>query len=115
MCKAKEIVGKHKELQIMANKIQQQVDTLEEENKQLTEKQSKQLIDFELASKDSHDLELKEIENTLIQRKNLRNKMITLEAKVSLIEKANEDKKPTVANPVTSSTWSAKKCSAMDF
>lgn len=97
LCKAKEIVGKHKELQIMANKIQHQVDTLEEENKQLTEKQSKQLIDFELASKDSHDLVLKEIENTLIQRKNLRNKMLSLEAEVAMIEKANEDKKPSVA------------------
>ena len=96
LCKAKEIVGKHKELQIMANKIQQQVDTLEEENKQLTEKQSKQLIDFELASKDSHDLVLKEIENTLIQRKNLRNKMINLEAEVAMIEKSNDDKKPSI-------------------
>jgi [histone H3]-lysine79 N-trimethyltransferase len=98
LCKAKEIVGKHKELQIMANKIQHQVDTLEEENKKLTEKQSKELIDFELASKDSHDLVLKEIENTLIQRKNLRNKMLSLEAEVAMIEKANDDKKPSVAD-----------------
>lgn len=58
LCKAKEIVGKHKELQIMANKIQLQVNSLEEEHntilanhmKKLAEKQAKQPIDFELVS-----------------------------------------------------------------
>lgn len=100
LCKAKEIVGKHKELQIMANKIQAQVNTLEEEHntilasqvKKLADKHSKQAMDFELASKESHDLVLKEIENTFIQRKNLRNKISTLEAELALIEKANEEK-----------------------
>lgn len=101
LCKAKEIVGKHKELQIMANKIQNQVNSLEEEHnsilachvKKLAEKQSNQPIDFELASKDSHDLVLKEIENTFTQRKNLKNKLSSLEAEVAMIEKANEDSK----------------------
>lgn len=100
LCKAKEIVGKHKELQIMANKIQTQVNNLEEEHnnilashvKKLADKHSKQAMDFELASKDSHDLVLKEIENTFIQRKNLRNKISSLEAELALIEKANEEK-----------------------
>ncbi|KAG5680076.1 hypothetical protein PVAND_009603 [Polypedilum vanderplanki] len=103
LCKAKEIVGKHKELQIMANKIQAQVNTLEEEHnnilaghvKKIAEKHSKQSMDFELASKDSHDLVLKEIENTFIQRKNLRNKISSLEAELALIEKASEERKQT--------------------
>lgn len=106
LCKAKEIVGKHKELQIMANKIQTQVNTLEEEHnnilaghvKKLAEKHSRQSIDFELASKDSHDLVLKEIENTFIQRKNLRNKISSLEAELALIEKANEERKQPATN-----------------
>lgn len=110
LCKAKEIVGKHKELQIMANKIQHQVNTLEEEHntilashvKKLAEKQTKQPIDFELASKDSHDLVLKEIENTFIQRKNLKNKISTLEAELAMIEKANEDKRQTVVTAAES-------------
>lgn len=103
LCKAKEIVGKHKELQIMANKIQHQVNNLEEEHnvilanhvKKLAEKQTKQPIDFELASKESHDLVLKEIENTFIQRKTLKSKITTLEAELAMIEKANEDKRQT--------------------
>lgn len=107
LCKAKEIVGKHKELQIMANKIQNQVNTLEEEHKtilathmkKLAEKQTKQPIDFELASKESHELVLKEIENTFIQRKNLKNKISSLEAEVTMIEKANEEKTQTIVTP----------------
>lgn len=106
LCKAKEIVGKHKELQIMANKIQTQVNTLEEEHnsilaihvKKLAEKHSKQSMDFELASKDSHDLVLKEIENTFNQRKNLRNKISSLEAELAMIEKANEERKESAVN-----------------
>lgn len=106
LCKAKEIVGKHKELQIMANKIQTQVNTLEEEHnsilashvKKLVEKHSKQSMDFELASKDSHDLVLKEIENTFNQRKNLRNKISSLEAELALIEKTNEERKQLATN-----------------
>jgi len=109
LCKAKEIVGKHKELQIMANKIQTQVNTLEEEHnsilaihvKKLAEKHSKQSMDFELASKDSHDLVLKEIENTFNQRKNLRNKISSLEAELAMIEKANEDRKQSAVNITT--------------
>jgi [histone H3]-lysine79 N-trimethyltransferase len=105
LCKAKEIVGKHKELQIMANKIQAQVSSLEDEHnsilanhvKKLAEKHSRQSIDFELASKDSHDLVLKEIENTFIHRKNLKHKITTLEAELAMIEKANEDKKESPA------------------
>lgn len=101
LCKAKEIVGKHKELQLMATKIQNQVNTLEEENnvilathmKKLAEKQQKQPIDFELASKESHELVLKEIENVLNQRKTLKSKISTLEAHIATIEKANEDKR----------------------
>lgn len=108
LCKAKEIVGKHKELQIMANKIQNQVNTLEEEHnsilashvKKLAEKQANQPIDFELASKESHELVLKEIENTFIQRKNLRNKISSLEAEVNMIEKANEDKRHTIMHSI---------------
>lgn len=108
LCKAKEIVGKHKELQIMANKIQNQVNTLEEEHsaivernlKKLAEKQAKQPIDFELASKESHDLVLKEIENTFIQRKNLKNKISTLEAELDVIEKSNEEKQKTIVTAI---------------
>ena len=104
LCKAKEIVGKHKELQIMANKIQHQVTNLEEENntimayhvKKLAEK-NKQPVDFELASKGSHDLVLKEIDNTFNQRKNLKNRITSLEAELALIEKSNEEKRTTAA------------------
>lgn len=96
LCKAKEIVGKHKELQVMANKIQCQVNTLEKEHdsivsnhmKNLADKQTKQPMDFELASKESRDLVLREIENTLSQRKNLKNQITTLEAELSMINKS---------------------------
>lgn len=115
LCKAKEIVGKHKELQIMANKIQAQVSNLEEEHnnilashvKKLADKHSKQAMDFELASKDSHDLVLKEIENTFIQRKNLRNKISSLEAELALIEKANDDKQQKQSSELPSQMKSA--------
>lgn len=107
LCKAKEIVGKHKELQIMASKIQNQVTNLEEEHNailavhinKLSKNHTEKSIDFELASKESHKLVLKEIENTLSQRKNLKNKIFSLEAEVSMIEKANEEKRQTVEIP----------------
>jgi [histone H3]-lysine79 N-trimethyltransferase len=108
LCKAKEIVGKHKELQQMASKIQNQVNTLEEEHSVMLSNHMKKLsdrhknpIDFELASKESHELVLKEIENVLNQRKNLKNKISTLEAEVALIEKTNDDRKvPTQDQPM---------------
>lgn len=101
LAKAKEIVGKHKELQNTKNKLQQEVMNLEEENnnlsalhlKILAEKNSQDYQDFELASKASHDLVLREINNTFNQRKNLKNKIATLEAELQVMEKANDDKK----------------------
>lgn len=94
LCKAKEIVGKHKELQTLANKIQSYVTSLEKEQtlllathlKNLADKQMKPPINMELSSKESHDLVLKEIENTLAQRKNLKNQISSLEAELSLME-----------------------------
>ena len=99
LCKAKEIVGKHKELQQAANKIQNQVQALEEEQsmyvnfhvKKLAEKNQLNGMDFESASKASLNLVLKEIDNTFNQRQKLKNHISSLEAEVVNIERNSED------------------------
>lgn len=99
LCKAKEIVGKHKELQQAATKIQNQVQALEEEQskyvnfhvKKLAEKNQQNPMDFESASKASLNLVLKEIDNTFNQRQKLKNHISSLEAEVVNIERNSED------------------------
>ena len=99
LCKAKEIVGKHKELQQAANKIQNEVQALEDEQskyvnfhvKKLAEKNQQNPMDFESASKTSLNLVLKEIDNTFNQRQKLKNHISSLEAEVVNIERNSED------------------------
>lgn len=78
LSKAKEIVGRHKELQGMATKLQNQVTSIEQEQKSLimaviqAEKYSKaDLYNPDGSPLSTHDLVLREIANTLSQRKKL--------------------------------------------
>lgn len=103
LCKAKEIVGRHKELQGMAAKLQGQVNSIEQEQKSLVMAQVKKLADkynkystpdeFELTASASHDLVLKEIANTLAQRKKLHAQVSTLETEIVVMEKSFDERK----------------------
>lgn len=110
LCKAKEIVGRHKELQVMAAKLQSQVTTIEKEQNQmvmahvrkLAEKHLKAPIngeDVDLNPDSSHELILKEIANTLSQRKKLHAQVSSLENELDLIEKTAADRKIAMQNP----------------
>lgn len=135
LCKAKEIVGRHKELQVMAAKLQNQVNTIEQEQKnlvvthiqQIAEKYVKSGENIDLTPQTSHELVLKEIANTLSFRKKLQAQVAGLESELTMIEKVAEEKKnivqtppvvnqpPIVNNPVpshTSSTTSSRSSSS---
>lgn len=98
LAKAKEIVGRHKELQIMAAKLQNQVSQIEQEQNSLIMSQMQtiathwakknNLNEFELNPQTSHDLVLKEIANTLSYRKKLQAQVSTLESDMHAIESA---------------------------
>lgn len=86
LAKAKEIVGRHKELQVMAAKLQNQVNSIEQEQRALVLKHVQSIAErysrqkngepFELTPATSHELVLKEIANTLAQRKKLHAQVI---------------------------------------
>ncbi|XP_058061678.1 histone-lysine N-methyltransferase, H3 lysine-79 specific [Anopheles bellator] len=111
LCKAKEIVGRHKELQVMAAKLQNQVNVMEQEQKRLvvqhvsklTEQQQQQYNtiikaeDVELTPSSSSELVLKAIANTLAQRKKLNAQVSNLENELNLIEKLTDERKVTMA------------------
>uniref|UniRef100_A0A182S9I9 Uncharacterized protein n=1 Tax=Anopheles maculatus TaxID=74869 RepID=A0A182S9I9_9DIPT len=123
LCKAKEIVGRHKELQVMAAKLQNQVNVIEQEQKRLvmqhltkltTEQQQHhqqsshhqqlhphqpyiKVEDAELTSSAcSSELVLKAIASTLTQRKKLYAQVSNLETELNLIEKLTEERKSMV-------------------
>uniref|UniRef100_A0A182LT32 Histone-lysine N-methyltransferase, H3 lysine-79 specific n=1 Tax=Anopheles culicifacies TaxID=139723 RepID=A0A182LT32_9DIPT len=120
LCKAKEIVGRHKELQVMAAKLQNQVNLIEQEQKRLvmqhlsklTAEQQQQhqlqqqqlhphqpyikVEDAELTSSSSSELVLKAIASTLTQRKKLYAQVSNLETELNLIEKLTEERKSMV-------------------
>lgn len=104
LCKAKEIVGRHKELQVMAAKLQSQVTSIEQEQKRIVMQHMHRIADkyikteeVELTPKTSQEMVLKEIANTLSQRKKLCAQVSTLEHELNIIDKLAEERK---ANPV---------------
>lgn len=109
LCKAKEIVGRHKELQVMAAKLQTQVNNIEQEQKSLVMAHMKKLADkhrsntgedVELNVASSHEMILKEIANTLAQRKKLHAQVTSLEGELDIIEKVAIERKPAQVIPV---------------
>ncbi|EDS31811.1 histone h3 methyltransferase [Culex quinquefasciatus] len=108
LCKAKEIVGRHKELQVMAAKLQSQVTTIEQEQKRIVMQHMHRIADkyikteeVELTPKTSQEMVLKEIANTLSQRKKLCAQVSSLENELNIIDKLAEERK---ANPVLTVT-----------
>lgn len=109
LAKAKEIVGRHKELQVMAARLQNQVNQYEQEQKTLVlnqvqaiaEKWSKtsQIGDMDLTPQTSHELVLREIANTLAQRKKLQAQVSSLENDLNLIERTNVEEKKNGSFP----------------
>ncbi|CAD6995751.1 unnamed protein product [Ceratitis capitata] len=115
--KAKEIVGRHKELQGIAKKIQSQVTTCELEQKRLLKKHLQHLPEYqttcgnngrtklelsngnasELSEAAAHELVLKEIANTLAQRKKLYAQVSTIEKEAALLEKTAEERRTAAA------------------
>ncbi|XP_049538313.1 histone-lysine N-methyltransferase, H3 lysine-79 specific isoform X3 [Anopheles darlingi] len=131
LCKAKEIVGRHKELQVMAAKLQNQVNMMEQEQKRLvvqhvaklTEQQQQQqqhqhqqyikTEDLELTPSSSSEVVLKAIANTLAQRKKLNAQVSNLENELNLIEKLTDERKASVTLAVASTGASALAASNM--
>ncbi|XP_017461105.1 PREDICTED: histone-lysine N-methyltransferase, H3 lysine-79 specific-like, partial [Rhagoletis zephyria] len=115
--KAKEIVGRHKELQGIAKKIQSQVTVCELEQKRMLKKHLQHLPDYqqtcgtngrtklelpsgsvsELSETAAHELVLKEIANTLAQRKKLYAQVSSIEKEAALLEKAAEERRTAAA------------------
>lgn len=100
---AREIVGRHKELQGMAAKLQNQVQEIEREQNSLVFTQLQSITGkitsvYDLNSQSSHDLVLKEIANTLSQRKKLQAQVTLLEYDIGVIkERKSEERKATAA------------------
>lgn len=93
LAKAKEIVGRHKELQVMAVKLQTQVSQIEEEHNNLVANQVRSIAgkwtkngEIELNQRTSHELVLKEIASTLSYRKKLQAQVSTLEHDMNSID-----------------------------
>ncbi|KFB36864.1 histone h3 methyltransferase [Anopheles sinensis] len=115
LCKAKEIVGRHKELQGMAARLQNQVNAIEQDQKRLVMQQLSKLTtdhqsvqhpqqqtfikteDIELTPSSSSEVVLKAIANTLAQRKKLNAQVSNLENELNLIEKMTEERKTMAA------------------
>lgn len=94
LANAKEIVGRHKDLQVMAAKLQAQVGLLEGEHNHsvmnqvqlLASKYTSKGDPVELNSKISQELVLKEIASTLSHRKKLKDKLTSLEQDIQTID-----------------------------
>lgn len=111
LAKAKEIVGRHKELQVMAAKLQNQVNQIEQEQKSLVYSQVQTLADkwnndYEMTAQSSHDLVLKEIANTLSQRKKLQAQVTSLENDLNQIDRIAEERKTNAIVIIPASTHS---------
>lgn len=106
LAKAKEIVGRHKELQVLAAKLQVQVNQQEQEQRTLVLNQISmlsmlkkgQVDEMDLTPQSSQELVLKEIANTLAHRKKLQAQVSTLENDLNLMDKSADDRK---LNPST--------------
>uniref|UniRef100_A0A1B0CPA7 Histone-lysine N-methyltransferase, H3 lysine-79 specific n=1 Tax=Lutzomyia longipalpis TaxID=7200 RepID=A0A1B0CPA7_LUTLO len=115
LSKAKEIVGRHKELQATATRLQNQVGSIEMEQKmlvlgrlrKLAENYYKtdQIKDSDLTRELSYDLVLKEIDNTFAQRKRIYSQMSAMEGEIRRLEKSLRHSKEMIPNqpPVSSS------------
>lgn len=117
LAKAKEIVGRHKDLQVTAAKLQSQVGQLEREHNHLVMNQVQFLASkyskseqVELNPQTSQELVLKEIASTLSHRKKLKDRLTSLEQDMNSIDSpANapasnaypvDDKRMTTITPV---------------
>lgn len=105
LTKAKEIVCRHKDLQAKASKLQGQVGSLEQDQKNLvlqrqqeiTEKYAKQDPSREISSRLAEECILREISSTLSHRKKLHNQVSMLEGEVMSLEKTSEERKQAAA------------------
>ncbi|XP_059607611.1 histone-lysine N-methyltransferase, H3 lysine-79 specific [Phlebotomus argentipes] len=109
LSKAKEIVGRHKELQATATRLQNQVSSIEMEQKMLVMGRVRKLAEShyktEIKESDltrtvSYDLVLKEIDNTFAQRKRIYSQVSTMEAEIRRLEKSmRQNKELMCQNP----------------
>lgn len=110
LMRAKQIVGRHKDLQNKAQELQKEVNRMEQEQKylvmaqmqSLTEKwgKSNRFGDTVLTPQTSHEMVLKEIANTLAYRKKLQAQVSSLETDLNVIERsAIVEKKPPPMPP----------------
>ncbi|CAK1544629.1 unnamed protein product [Leptosia nina] len=112
LAKAKEIVGRHKELQSKASKLQAQVTNIELEQAMLVKQRTFEITekyrqlghippDVEITQSIAHDCILKEISATLAHRKRLHAQVGHLQNEIIQMEKASEQQKaPTSSVPV---------------
>ncbi|XP_043653218.1 histone-lysine N-methyltransferase, H3 lysine-79 specific [Drosophila teissieri] len=109
IAQAKEIVGRHKDLQHTASRMRNEVTFYEGEQKLLLNKQLKNLPEYqklcgtvngkvklevppELSETTAQELVLKEIANTLSQRKKLYAQVSTIEQETSVLQKTAEER-----------------------
>ncbi|GAB0100031.1 Histone-lysine N-methyltransferase, H3 lysine-79 specific [Sergentomyia squamirostris] len=115
LSKAKEIVGRHKELQATATKHQNEVSQIEMEQKMLVMVRVKKLAecyyktdqikDSDLTKALSYDLVLREIDNTFAQRKRIYSQLTATESEIKRLEKNFKHNKELISQiPTTMST-----------
>ncbi|XP_016953983.1 histone-lysine N-methyltransferase, H3 lysine-79 specific [Drosophila biarmipes] len=109
IAQAKEIVGRHKDLQHTASRMRNEVTFYEGEQKILLNKQLKNLTEYqklcgtvngkvklevppELSETTAQELVLKEIANTLSQRKKLYAQVSTIEQETTVLQKTAEER-----------------------
>uniref|UniRef100_A0A6P4E9K6 Histone-lysine N-methyltransferase, H3 lysine-79 specific n=1 Tax=Drosophila rhopaloa TaxID=1041015 RepID=A0A6P4E9K6_DRORH len=109
IAQAKEIVGRHKDLQHTASRMRNEVTFYEGEQKLLLNKQLKNLAEYqklcgtvngkvklevapELSETTAQELVLKEIANTLSQRKKLYAQVSTIEQETTVLQKTAEER-----------------------
>ncbi|XP_030080815.1 histone-lysine N-methyltransferase, H3 lysine-79 specific isoform X2 [Drosophila hydei] len=116
IAQAKEIVGRHKDLQHAVSKMRNEVTAYESEQKLLLSKQLKHLPEYqklcsvngvnskiklelplELSETAAQELVLKEIANTLSQRKKLYAQVSTIEQETSSLQKTAEERSTAAA------------------
>lgn len=93
LAKAKEIVGRHKELQVMAAKLQTQVTQIERDQNHMIHNQVQSIATkwskgepIEINPQTSHEMVLKEIASTLSYRKKLQARITSLEHDMNSVE-----------------------------
>ncbi|KAH9641292.1 hypothetical protein HF086_005773 [Spodoptera exigua] len=111
LAKAKEIVGRHKELQSKASKLQAQVNNIENDQAALIKQRTFEITekyrqlghippDVEITQSIAHDCILKEISATLAHRKRLHAQVGHLQNEIIQMERSNEQKVATPTVPV---------------